>query len=111
MALKTMVDNATETIKMPLYLITVGLVYIGYIAVFLGISYISPSYIRILSNIAYILVGLMLAYKFNPLRSASTITEADSKLIFVSAVFIIFNLGITEYALMFFDTVKTTFNI
>ena len=111
MAIKTVVDNVTESVKTPLYLMTVGLVYIGYIAVFLGISYISPSYIRLLSNLAYILVGLLLAYKFNPLRSATTITEADSKLIFVCAVFIIFNMGITEYAIMFFNTVKTSFNI
>jgi len=111
MALKTVVDNATETVKAPLYFVTVGLVYIGYIAVFLGISYISPTYIRLASNVAYILVGLLLAYKFNPLRGATAVTEADTKLIFVCAVFIIFNLGITEYALMFFDTVKTTIGI
>ena len=111
MAIKTAIDNASETIKAPLYFVTVGLVYIGYIVVFLGISYISPSYIRLASNIAYILVGLLLAYKFNHLRSATTITEADTRLIFVSAVFIIFNLGITEYALMFFNSVKTAFDI
>ncbi len=111
MALKTAVDNATETVKKPLYLATMGVVYLGYIAVFLGISYISPTYIRLASNVAYIFVGILLAYKFNPLREVASITEADTRLIFMCAIFIIFNLGITEYALMFFDTVKNTFGI
>lgn len=111
MAIKTAVDNATETVKRPLYLVTMGLVYLGYIVVFLGISYISPSYIRYTSNITYILVGLLLAYKFNPLRDITTITEADSQLIFICAMFIIFNLGITEYALAFFESVKKTISV
>ena len=111
MATKTVIDNATETVKKPLYLVTMGLVYVGYIVVFLGISYISPTYIRFASNIAYIIVGLLLAYKFNPFRDVSSITEADTRLIFISAIFIIFNLGITEYALMFFNTVKNAISV
>lgn len=111
MATKTVIDNATESVKKPLYLVTMGLVYVGYIVLFLGISYISPTYIRFASNIAYITVGLLLAYKFNPFRDVSTITEADTRLIFISAIFIIFNLGITEYALMFFNTVKNAISV
>jgi hypothetical protein len=103
-------DNAIETAKKPLYLVTMGFVYIGYIIIFLGISYISPTYIRAISNITYTMIGLVLMYKFNPFREA-TLTEYDSKLIFISALFILFNLGVTEFAIAFFNTVKTSFGI
>jgi len=104
-------DTVLETAKKPLYLVTMGFVYIGYIILFLGISYISPDYIRFISNITYVIIGLVLMYKFNPFREATAVTEYDSKLIFISAVFILFNLGVTEFALAFFKTVKTTFGL
>ena len=104
-------DNAIEIAKKPLYLATMGFIYIGYVIVFLGISYVSPNYIRILSNITYALIGLVLMYKFNPFRDTTSLTEYDSRLIFISAGFILFNLGITEFALAFFKTVKTTFGL
>ena len=58
-------DAVVETAKKPLYLVTMGFVYIGYIILFLGISYISPDYIRAVSNITYVMIGLVLMYKFN----------------------------------------------
>jgi hypothetical protein len=114
MVLKTIFENADNMIegsKRPLYLISSGFLFVGYIAMFLGISYISPKYIRTISNITYVLIALLLMYKFNPLRESNTITEYDSKLISLSASFILFNLGVTEYALSFFDTVKNTFGV
>jgi hypothetical protein len=104
-------DTVLETAKKPLYLVTMGFVYIGYIILFLGISYISPDYIRSISNITYVLISLVIMYKFNPFREATTVSEYDSKLIFISAGFILFNLGVTEFALSFFKTVKSTFGI
>jgi len=104
-------DNVIETTKKPLYLVTMGLVYIGYIILFLGISYISPNYIRVISNITYACIGLVLMYKFNPFRESTTVGEYDSKLIFISALFILFNLGVTEFALAFFNTVKMSFGL
>ena len=104
---KTMLEKADtvlETAKKPLYLVTMGCVYIGYIILFLGISYISPDYIRVISNITYVIIGLVLMSKFNPFREATTVSEYDSKLIFISAMFILFNLGVTEFALSFFTS-------
>ena len=104
-------DNVLETTKKPLYLVTMGFVYIVYIILFLGISYISPTYIRAISNITYVMISLVIMYKFNPFREATTVSEYDSKLIFISALFILFNLGVTEFALSFFKTVKSTFGL
>ena len=102
-------DNLVDVTTKPLYLISSGFVFIGYIFMFLGISYVSPKYIRIVSNITYILIAFLLLYKFNPLREVSSLTSYDTKLISLSASFILFNLGVTEYAINFFDTVKNTF--
>jgi len=102
-------DNLIDETTKPLYLISSGFVFIGYIAMFLGISYISPKYIRTISNITYVFIAFLLLYKFNPLREVSSISVYDSKLISLSASFILFNMGVTEYALKFFDTVTNTF--
>jgi hypothetical protein len=106
-----MIDDMVETTKKPLYLITTAFVSIGYIVMFLGVSYISPHYIRSISNITYVLIAMLLMYKFNPLRQITAISDYDAKLIFISASFILFNLGVTEYALTFFDTMKNTFGL
>jgi hypothetical protein len=102
-------DNFVDVTTKPLYLISSGFVFIGYIFMFLGITYISPKYIRTVSNITYILIAVLLLYKFNPLREVSSLSSYDTKLISLSASFILFNLGVTEYAINFFDTVKNTF--
>ncbi len=114
MVLKSMIDkadNLVESSKKPLYLLSSGFIFIGYITMFLGISFISPKYIRTISNITYVFIALILMYKFSPMREVTTISENDSKLISLSASFILFNLGVTEYALSFFDTVKNTFGV
>ena len=114
MPIKTIVENADNIIektKKPVYLATIAFVYIGYIIVFLGITYISPTYIRAISNLTHIAIALLLVYKFNPMRETATLTEYDSKLIFTSALLILLNLGVTEFALSFFNTVKSTFGI
>lgn len=102
-------DGVVESIKKPTFLFTVGITYVSYIFVFLGISYMLPTYIRVISNIANLAICLFLIYKFNPLRSNQQLTETDSNLIFFAAVFIIMSTSITEFALSFFNSMKNVF--
>jgi len=102
-------DETIENIKRPAFLFTIGITYVTYIFIFLGISYLLPSYIRIISNVMHLLICFFLIYKFNPLRKNQQLTETDSKLIFFSAVFIIMSTGITEFALSFFKSLKSVF--
>lgn len=102
-------DGVVESIKKPTFLFAVGITYVSYIFVFLGISYMLPTYIRVISNIANLAICLFLIYKFNPLRSNQQLTETDSNLIFFAAVFIIMSTSITEFALSFFNSVKNVF--
>lgn len=107
--MKTLVnkaDNAIEGIKKPTFLVTVALTYVSYIFIFLGISYLLPTYIRSISNVLHVVICLFLIYKFNPLRSAQQITETDKNLIFFAALFIIMSTSITEFTISFFDSMK-----
>jgi hypothetical protein len=99
-------DNAIEGIKKPTFLFTVALTYVSYIFIFLGISYLLPTYIRSISNVLHVVICLFLIYKFNPLRSVQQITETDKNLIFFAAIFIIMSTSITEFTISFFDSMK-----
>ena len=104
-------DRVVESSKKPVYLLTAGIIYIGYIFLFLGVSYISPGYIYMLGNFMYIMVCLILIYKFNPLRGKIQISEYDSQLIFMAATFILVNIGLTEIANIFFNDLKKMFEV
>ena len=55
-------DRAVESVKKPAYLLTIGITYVGYIILFLGVSYVSPGYIRALGNFMYIMICLILIF-------------------------------------------------
>ena len=102
-------DNAIENVKKPTFLFTIGISYISYIFIFLGVSYLLPNYIRTISNIMHLLICFFLIYKFNPLRSTQQITDTDKNMIFFAALFIIMSTSITEFALSFFNSLKKVF--
>lgn len=105
------VDRAIESNLKPTYMFLITVLYISYILLFLGISYIAPQYIRLISNSIHVLLAIILIIKFNPFRANNVIVPSDSAMIFGAAVFILINVGITEFAMSFFDSVKTMFNI
>jgi hypothetical protein len=98
-----------ENIKKPTFLFTMGITYISYIFIFLGVSYLLPNYIRTISNVMHLLICLFLIYKFNPLRNTQQITDTDKNMIFFAALFIIMSTSITEFALSFFNSLKKVF--
>jgi hypothetical protein len=105
------VDRAIESHVKPTYMFLVTGIYIVYILIFLGISYVAPQHIRFISNLIHILLAIILIIKFNPFRSNNVIAPSDGALIFGAAIFILINVGITEFAISFFDSVKNLFNI
>jgi len=104
-------DRVVESAKKTTYLLTVGITYVGYIFLFLGISYISPGYIRALGNFMHIMICLILIYKFNPLRGKIQVSEYDTQLIFLMAMFILVNVGLVEISDLFFNNFKKTFDV
>lgn len=102
-------DAAVEAVKRPALYFTVGVSYISYLLIFLGVSYLVPQYIRTLSNVAVLIICIVLIYKFNPLREKYVLTEFDNNLIFFTAFFIIMSTGLTEFTLSFFNNMRTFF--
>lgn len=99
-------DDVVESVKKPTLIFTIGLTYISYIFLFLGISYLLPSYIRAITNILHSTICAFLIYKFNPLRSVEQITETDKNLIFFAALFILMSTSITEFSIAFFNSMN-----
>jgi len=104
------IDSILDRVKKPVYLITVGSLYILYFVALIGLFYIKPSYIQIVSNIAHTLIYLFLIIRFNPLRKHVYLNEFDDKIIFGSALILLFNLSITQYLLSYIHTKKTVFD-
>lgn len=104
-------DTMIESAKRPAFLLTMGITYLTYIFLFLGISYILPSYIRLISNFMHVVICLFLIYKFNPMRTNQQLTEYDNYFIFFAAVFILMSMGLTEFSLAFFNTLRNLLKV
>lgn len=104
-------DTMIESAKRPAFLLTMGITYLTYIFLFLGISYILPSYIRMISNFMHVVICLFLIYKFNPMRTNQQLTEYDNYFIFFAAVFILMSMGLTEFSLAFFNTLRNLLKV
>ncbi len=89
-----------DSIKKPIYLISIGTLYLMYFLIFFGLFNISPEYTRLFSNFIQLGICLFLIIRFNPFRQHE-LREFDGTIIFGSAMFLLANLGITEYIIQF----------
>lgn len=105
------VDRILESHAKPTYMFLITGFYIVYVLIFLGITFIAPQYIRFISNLIHVMLAVILILKFNPFRANPAFTSSDNTLIFGAAIFILINVGVTEFATSFFDGVKTLFNV
>lgn len=85
-----------DSIKKPIYLISIGILYLMYFLIFFGLFNINKEYTRLLSNFIQLGICLFLIMRFNPFRKHE-LGEFDGVIIFGSAMFLLANLGITEY--------------
>ena len=83
-------------IKKSLYYSISILLYISYLAIFLGIYAINPEYLQAAINILEFLICLILIVRFHPFQTAR-LERYDQQLIFLSATILLTNLGITNY--------------
>ena len=75
--------------KQLLFLLTMMLIYLGYIVLFLGISYIDESYIDRLNFIVQLLIGGFIVYKFHPFSKHFVLEPFDKQLIFYAGFFLL----------------------
>jgi len=95
------VDHFLDKVKKPVYLLTVGSLYLLYFATLIGLFYVKPEYIQLVSNISHTFICLFLIIRFNPFRKHIVLHEFDDKIIFGSALILLFNLSITQYLVSF----------
>lgn len=98
-----MYDDILDTIKLPIFKTGVYLVQLSYVLALLGIVYIDPMQINKLNIAVQLFVCMFLIWRFHPFRSHE-LRKYDSQLIFGSAVFLLANLGITQFILNYVKT-------
>lgn len=110
---KTIVNGADGIVEQskPVFLFTMGAIYVGYIIILLGVTLIAPQQLKLLSIMVHILICFFLIYKFNPFKQTVAIDSRDSTLIFSTAVFLLLNLGITEFSINFLSNLKGVYKI
>lgn len=102
----TRIKNTFDTIKNPIFSISIAVLYISYFLLYFGVFYLDKTYITLLSQGIHLFVCLFLLIRFHPFRKHE-INEFDSRIIFSSALILLTNLGITEYLKQFIQkTVK-----
>ena len=79
-----------------LYLFSIFIIDVIYIAVFLGIFVNIPYYIKELNFIVQVFLCFMLMYRFNPFRTNAQIQKYDVIFIFGAATFLFTNVILVE---------------
>ena len=74
-----------------IYFGSVGIVYLSYGFVYLGILSAVPKYIHIWNVFIHTIVCLFLMYRYHPFRTQYKFEPFDAKLIFASALLLLFN--------------------
>lgn len=88
----------------PIYIILTFILYASYFAAYVGVYYLNPTYVNMLSRTIRLVVCLFLLQRFHPFKQSHSTNEFDVKIIFASAVLLLTDLGITQ--LIVDNTVK-----
>uniref|UniRef100_A0A6C0HZG5 Uncharacterized protein n=1 Tax=viral metagenome TaxID=1070528 RepID=A0A6C0HZG5_9ZZZZ len=101
------IDNDFEKIQKHIFMFSVVIIHISYIAIFLGVFYINENYIRYLSTLIQTFVAILLTIRFNPFNKYYKTTEFDKQIIFYSATFLLLNVVSTEIYTTFLKSPTT----
>ena len=85
-----------DTITIPVYTISLAIVYICYIAVFLGVFVAVPKYIRLLNLGIQTFLCLILMLRFHPFRENPKLQPGDNMFIFGVVVIVFTNVVLVE---------------
>ena len=90
------VDSTVNKIAWPVYFYSVAIMQIIYFLLFLGVVSINSEYVNLLNISIQLFIIFFLMYRFNPFRNHK-LEPYDSPIIFGSAIFLLTNLGFTQY--------------
>jgi hypothetical protein len=91
------VDAVLERVVDPVYTWLLILLYGTYISAALGLWYVYPDSVHVLTIAMQLFIAFVLMLRFNPLRKRQTVKTFDERLIFSSALFLLVNAGITGF--------------
>lgn len=100
------VDKLLEIIKRPIYLGLVLTLEFIYVLIFFHFIEYTPSLVLYLNYFIQAFISMFLIIKFHPFRKHE-IKEFDSTIIFGSALFILANIGVTEFIKSYFENTAT----
>lgn len=80
-----------------IYIVTVWFSYILLFGSWLGVSAYAPKYLMIVETILQLYVAIFLLIRFNPIRTKSTFTTFDRRIVFSSALFLFLTSSIGIY--------------
>jgi hypothetical protein len=107
------IDNIFDLIKKPIYLFLIILVHLLYITTYFGLLSYNVKYIDYLNIGIQLFICLFLIIRFHPFRKHH-LKEFDANIIFGSAIYLLINLGLTEYITHYVNNVlevKTKYHI
>ena len=82
------------------YIPTVVVIHVLYVLVLFGVLSFNSIYLRLFNVLIQLFICLFLMFRFHPFRKHE-LKEYDSKIIFSSAAFLLFNLGVVEFITSF----------
>ena len=101
------IENMVESVKRPVYLTTISLLYFIYVLIFFKFINYTPRIVHLLSLFIQGFIACFLIIKFHPFRKHE-LKEFDSSIIFGSALLILANIGITEFIRKYFENTTTS---
>jgi hypothetical protein len=104
------IEQTLEMIKKPVYMGSLFILHFVYILITIGVIQYTPQIISNLNIFIQIFISVFLMIKFFPFRKHE-LKEFDSTIIFGSAIFLLTNLGFTEYLTNYFGTKKVVSEI
>lgn len=96
------IENIIEHVKRPVYLGMLFTMEFIYVLIFFKIIHYTPTILNFLHYFIQIFIALFLIIKFHPFRKHE-IKEFDSSIIFGSAMFLLANIGLTEFIKNYFE--------
>jgi hypothetical protein len=90
-------DTLFENVVSPIYFWLLVLIYAAYISAALGLWYVYPGSLHILTNSMQVFVATVLVLRFNPFRQNKTLRPLDERLIFASGVMLLVNAGLAGF--------------
>ena len=100
------IDKSTTAFS-KYYIYIIVFTYVLYLSFFIGIVSINYTYLRLFSSVIQFFIALFLIVRFHPFKTDIQLNKDDVRIIYSSGIFLLINLGFTEFIIAFYEDIKT----